>query len=70
MSLPNWVEDLAVELLRQAVRLGGDAVHSMLDRGSAFNDAPIASKVRGMLAEESESRRALREIRRASDADD
>jgi hypothetical protein len=58
MSFGDVAESVAIELLRQAVRLGGDAVHSMLDRGAAFNDSDLASRVRGMLLEESESRRA------------
>jgi hypothetical protein len=37
-------------------------VHSMLDRGSSFDDSDLASKVRGMLMEEGASRAALRKI--------
>ncbi len=62
MSWDTVAESVAVELLRQAVRLGGDAVHSILDRGTVYNDSHLASQIRGMLLEESESRKALREI--------
>jgi hypothetical protein len=61
-AFESIAESVALELLRQAVRLGGDAVHSILDRGTWSNDAPLASRIRGMLHEESDSRKAARSL--------
>lgn len=61
--IEELAESVAVELLRQAVRLGGDAVHSILDRGAAFQDTELASKIRWMLREQSDSREAARKIK-------
>lgn len=59
-------EEVALELLKAAVAHGGDAIRSILDRGTIANDSPIAGRVRDMLAEESESRRAARAVADAS----
>lgn len=59
------VEEVGHELLRQAVRLLGDELSSILSRGSDYNDSTTAERVRGMLAEESASAAALRKIKGA-----
>lgn len=45
-------------VLRAALELGGDALASILDRGTHGNDGAVAERVRGILAERSASRKA------------
>jgi len=49
-------------VLRAALELGGDALASILDRGTVGNDGACAERVRGILAERSESRRAAEQL--------
>lgn len=64
--LVSLLEDLAERataaaldhVLRAALELGGDALASILDRGTTGNDGAVAERVRGILAERSASRKA------------
>lgn len=49
-------------VLRAALELGGDALASILDRGAQNNDGAVAERVRGILAERSESRKAADQL--------
>jgi hypothetical protein len=62
-ALGDAATEAGHELLRQAVRLLGDELSSILSRGSDFNYSDTAARVRGMLAEESESARAARKLK-------
>lgn len=66
VSLSDVVEKLGEQataaaldhVLRAALELGGDALASILDRGTTGNDGAVAERVRGILAERSASRKA------------
>lgn len=49
-------------VLRAALELGGDALASILDRGTHGNDGAVAERVRGILAERSASRKAAEQL--------
>jgi hypothetical protein len=49
-------------VLRAALDLGGDALASILDRGTVGNDGAVAERVRGILAERSASRKAADQL--------
>lgn len=49
-------------VLRAALDLGGDALASILDRGTMGNDGAVAERVRGILAERSASRKAAEQL--------
>lgn len=49
-------------VLRAALELGGDALASILDRGTVGNDGAVAERVRGILAERSASRKAAEQL--------
>lgn len=49
-------------IIRAALELGGDALASILDRGTHGNDGAVAERVRGILAERSESRKAADQL--------
>jgi len=49
-------------IIRAALELGGDALASILDRGTHGNDGAVAERVRGILAERSASRKAAEQL--------